>query len=94
MLVPGINYNAVEAEFIDYVFGASTCDQAALYQLGPTRHPNHEREQQLRDGEQRALPSCYCRPRLRGPRCARTRLRAYAWFPLPRLHYIVGGARF
>lgn len=39
MLVPGIIYNAVEAEFIGYVFGTSTCDQAALYLLGPTGIP-------------------------------------------------------
>jgi hypothetical protein len=40
----------------------------------PHRHPNHNRERQLRDGEHRALPSCYSRPRLRRPLRARTRL--------------------
>ena len=36
---PGITYDAVEAAFVGYVYGASTCGQAALYQLGLTGIP-------------------------------------------------------
>jgi hypothetical protein len=36
MLAPGITYDAVES---GYIFGASTCGQAALYQLGLTGIP-------------------------------------------------------
>jgi len=39
MLAPGITYDAIEAAFVGYVFGASTCGQAALYQLGLTGIP-------------------------------------------------------
>jgi len=39
VLAPGITYDAVEAAFVGYVFGASTCGQAALYQLGLTGIP-------------------------------------------------------
>ena len=39
MLAPGITYDAVEAAFVGYAFGASTCGQAALYQLGLTGIP-------------------------------------------------------
>jgi hypothetical protein len=35
----GITYDAIEAAFVGYVFGASTCGQAALYQLGLTGIP-------------------------------------------------------
>jgi len=35
----GISYDAVEAAFVGYVYGASTCGQAALYQLGLTGIP-------------------------------------------------------
>lgn len=38
-----------------YVFGASTCGQAAIYQLGPTGIPIAN--VRLRDGEHHALPS-------------------------------------
>ncbi|KAI0274018.1 thiolase-like protein [Russula aff. rugulosa BPL654] len=34
-----ITYDAIEAAFVGYVFGASTCGQAALYQLGLTGIP-------------------------------------------------------
>jgi len=37
--VSGITYDAIEAAFVGYVFGASTCGQAALYQLGLTGIP-------------------------------------------------------
>ena len=37
--VLGITYDAVEAAFVGYVFGDSTCGQAALYQLGLTGIP-------------------------------------------------------
>lgn len=40
----------------------------------PHRHPNYERQQQLRDGERRALPRCYARTRRRGALRAGTRL--------------------
>lgn len=36
MLAPGIAYDAVETAFIGCVFSASTCGQAALYQLSFT----------------------------------------------------------
>jgi sterol carrier protein 2 len=39
MLAPGIAYDAVETAFIGCVFGASTCGQAALYQLSLTGIP-------------------------------------------------------
>jgi sterol carrier protein 2 len=39
MPAPGITYDAIEAAFVGYVFGASTCGQAALYQLGLTGIP-------------------------------------------------------
>ena len=35
----GITYDAIEAAFVGYVYGASTCGQAALYQLGLTGIP-------------------------------------------------------
>lgn len=37
--LPGITYDAVDAAFVGYVYGASTCGQAALYQLGLTGIP-------------------------------------------------------
>jgi len=37
--VSGITYDAIEAAFVGYVYGASTCGQAALYQLGLTGIP-------------------------------------------------------
>ncbi len=37
--LPGITYDAIEAAFVGYVYGASTCGQAALYQLGLTGIP-------------------------------------------------------
>lgn len=36
---PGITYDAIEAAYVGYVFGASTCGQAALYPLGLTGIP-------------------------------------------------------
>ncbi|KAI9510618.1 thiolase-like protein [Russula earlei] len=39
LLDAGITYDAVEAAFVGYVYGASTCGQAALYQLGLTGIP-------------------------------------------------------
>jgi len=39
LLDAGITYDAIEAAFVGYVFGASTCGQAALYQLGLTGIP-------------------------------------------------------
>lgn len=36
---PGITYDAIEAAFVGYVFGASTWGQAVLYQLGLTGIP-------------------------------------------------------
>ena len=39
MLAPGITYEAVEAAFVGYIFGASTCGQDALYELGLTGTP-------------------------------------------------------
>jgi sterol carrier protein 2 len=39
VFAPGITYDAIEAAFVGYVFGASTCGQAALYQLGLTGIP-------------------------------------------------------
>jgi len=39
MLATGITYDAIEAAFVGYVYGASTCGQTALYQLGLTGIP-------------------------------------------------------
>ncbi|KAI0297502.1 thiolase-like protein [Multifurca ochricompacta] len=39
LLDAGITYDAVEAAFVGYVYGDSTCGQAALYQLGLTGIP-------------------------------------------------------
>jgi acetyl-CoA acetyltransferase len=35
----GITYDVIEAAFVGYVYGASTCGQSALYQLGLTGIP-------------------------------------------------------
>jgi hypothetical protein len=43
----------------------------------PHRHPDHEREQQLFDGERRTLPRRYARTRWRGALRAGTWFRAY-----------------
>ncbi|KAH9981613.1 thiolase-like protein [Russula compacta] len=39
LLDAGIAYDAIDAAFVGYVYGASTCGQAALYQLGLTGIP-------------------------------------------------------
>ncbi|KAF8480738.1 thiolase-like protein [Russula ochroleuca] len=39
LLDAGITYDVIEAAFVGYVYGASTCGQSALYQLGLTGIP-------------------------------------------------------
>ena len=68
----GISYDEIEQAFVGYVYGDSTCGQRAVYQLGLTGHPRLQRQQQLLDRLDRALP------RLAGDRERHERLRARA----------------
>ena len=51
----GIDYSEVEQGFVGYVYGESTSGQRALYELGLSRHPDRQRQQQLFDGFDRAV---------------------------------------
>ena len=51
----GIDFSEVEQGFVGYVYGESTSGQRALYELGLSRNPDRQREQQLLDGVDRAV---------------------------------------
>ena len=52
----GIDYDGVQQAFVGYCYGDSTTGQRALYELGLTRHPGRQRQQQLLDRVLGALP--------------------------------------
>jgi sterol carrier protein 2 len=52
----GIAYDDVEQAYAGYVYGDSTCGQKALYQRRHDRHPDRQRQQQLLDRLDRAVP--------------------------------------
>ena len=52
----GIDYDEVEQGYVGYVYGESTSGQRALYELGHDRHPDRQRQQQLLDRFDRAVP--------------------------------------
>ena len=52
----GIAYDEVEQAVVGYCYGDSTAGQRALYELGLTRHPDRQRQQQLLDRLVGAVP--------------------------------------
>ena len=68
----GVGYDMIQQAYVGYVYGDSTCGQRALYQVGMTGIPDHQREQQLLDRFDRAVPGAA------GDRIRRARLRAGA----------------
>ena len=68
----GVAYRDVQQAYVGYVYGDSTAGQKALYRVGMTGIPVVQREQQLLDRLDRALP------RAAGGRERRRRLRAGA----------------
>ena len=52
----GIEYDAIEQAFAAYCYGDSTAGQRALYEHRHHRHPGRQRQQQLLDRLERALP--------------------------------------
>ena len=51
----GVSYEDIEQAFAGYVYGDSTAGERALYELGVTGHPDHQRQQQLLDRLERAV---------------------------------------
>ena len=52
----GIAYDAIEQAYAGYCYGDSTCGQRARLRARPDRHPGLQRQQQLLDRLDRAVP--------------------------------------
>ena len=74
----GLAYSDVAQAMVGYVYGDSTSGQHALYHVGHDRHPGHQREQQLLDRLDRAVPRAPGRRIRRGGLRAGARVRADA----------------
>ena len=68
----GLDYSLIQQAYVGYVYGDSTCGQRALYPVGMTGIPDHQRQQQLLDRLDGAVPGAP------GDRIRRGRLRAGA----------------
>ena len=71
-------YDQVEQAAVGYCYGDSTAGQRALYELGLTRHPRRQRQQQLLDRILGALPGQAASSRAASP-TARWRSASRRW---------------